>query len=93
MGNAFPTVWSSLFGVGNNGGVNNISTSVMNAYQSYSYQAVGSMGININYTTEWIAGSYAGGRYDYDGVNEYRNSWRLTKHQGVPFTQYNYSKA
>jgi hypothetical protein len=93
MGNAFPTVWSSLFGIGNNGGVNNISTSVMNAYQSYSYQAVGSMGITTNYTTEWISGSYAGGRYDYDGVNEYRNSWRLTKHQGVPFTQYNYSKA
>ena len=42
MGNNFPTVWSTIFGSGNSGSVNNIVTTVGNVYQNYSYQSVAS---------------------------------------------------
>ena len=90
MGNNFPTVWSTIFGSGNSGSVNNIVTTVGNVYQNYSYQSVASWSNNTTlYTTQWILGQ---DRQSWYGTSEYNNSWRLTKHQGIPFTQYNYSK-
>lgn len=90
MGNNFPTVWSTIFGSGNSGSVNNIVTTVGNVYQNYSYQSVASQSNNTTlYTTQWILGQ---DRQSWYGTSEYNNSWRLTKHQGIPFTQYNYSK-
>ena len=91
MGNAFPTVWSTIFGTGNSGSTNNITTSVADGYKNYSYQSVASWsGNNYSYTTRWIGGMNNTG---YLGTSEYTNGWRLTKHQGIPFTKYNYSKA
>ena len=92
MSNEFPTVWSNIFGSGNSGSVNNIVTTVANSQQNYSYQAVGSYtGGDISYTTQWIAGQNQINVYYY--TQHQQNGWRLTKHQGIPFTQFNYSKA
>ena len=91
MGNNFPAVWGNIFGSGNSGSVNNVVTSVANVYQNYSYQAVSRYSNNnYVYSTEWVAGQ---NRDSWYGTSEYRNGWRLTKHQGIPFTQFNYSKA
>ena len=91
MSNEFPTVWSNIFGSGNSGSVNNIVTTVANSQQNYSYQAVGTYsGGDISYTTEWEPG-YNQTYVYYTSHNT--NGWRLTKHQGIPFTQFNYSKA
>ena len=91
MSNEFPTVWSNIFGSGNSGSVNNIVTTVANSWQNYSYQAVGNYsGGDISYTTEWEPG-YNQPYVYYTSHNT--NGWRLTKHQGIPFTQFNYSKA
>ena len=93
MGNAFPTVWSNIFGSGNNGSKNNIITNYANNDRSISYQSVGSGYENVTYTTQWIAGYYRNQDWYYSTTTEITNSWRLTKHQGIPFTQYHYSKA
>ena len=91
MSNAFPTVWSNIFGSGNSGSANNIVTTCANVEQNYSYQAVASYSSNTtSYNTQWILGC---NRTEWYGTNEYTNGWRLTKHFGIPFTQYNYSKA
>ena len=91
MGNNFPAVWGNIFGSGNSGSVNNVVTTVGNVYQNYSYQAVGSYsGGDISYTTRWELG-YNQNYVYYTSHNN--NGWRLTKHQGIPFTQFNYSKA
>ena len=91
MSNAFPTVWSNIFGSGNSGSTNNIVTTCANVEQNYSYQAVASYSSNTtSYNTQWIPGC---NRSNWYGTNEYNNGWRLTKHFGIPFTQYNYSKA
>ena len=91
MSNAFPTVWSNIFGSGNSGSANNIVTTCANVEQNYSYQAVASYSSNTtSYNTQWIPGC---NRTEWYGTNEYTNGWRLTKHFGIPFTQYNYSKA
>lgn len=91
MSNAFPTVWSNIFGSGNSGSANNIITTCANVEQNYSYQAVASYSSNTtSYNTQWIPGC---NRTEWYGTNEYTNGWRLTKHFGIPFTQYNYSKA
>ena len=39
---------------------------------------------------EWVTGSY--NDPSYWNTVQYNNAWRLTKHQGVPFTKFNYSK-
>lgn len=93
---SFPTVWTSLAGSGNEAGPNNITTSVnTSSANNYSYQNIGEYdGVSgYNYTNQWIAGAYNsqdGGFY----INEtqYRNAWRLTKHQGIPFTKFKYAK-
>lgn len=91
MSNAFPTVWSNIFGSGNSGSANNIVTTCANVEQNYSYQAVASYSNNTtSYNTQWVPGC---NRTEWYGTNEYTNGWRLTKHFGIPFTQYNYSKA
>jgi hypothetical protein len=91
MSNEFPTVWGNIFGSQNSGSVNNVVTTVGNVYQNYSYQAVGSYsGGDISYTTRWELG-YNQNYVYYTSHNN--NGWRLTKHQGIPFTQFNYSKA
>ena len=92
--NQFPSVWSNIVGSGDNAGVNNITTSInQSAANNYSYQRTqqydgGSGG--YTYSNEWITGSY--NDPSYWNTVQYNNAWRLTKHQGVPFTKFNYSK-
>ena len=90
MGNSFPTVWNTIFGSGTFGSVNNPVTSVANSQFNYSYQSVATYSSQISYNTQWVAGQ---NRTVWYGTSEYLNGWRLTKHQGIPFTQFNYSKA
>lgn len=93
-GSSFPSVWSSIVGSGEDAGVNNITTSVnTSAANNYSYQRTqqydGSSSGYI-YNNEWVTGSYSDPSYWNN--TQYRNAWRLTKHSGVPFTKFNYSK-
>lgn len=92
--NQFPSVWSNIVGSGDNAGVNNITTSInQSAANNYSYQRTqqydGSSG-GYTYSNEWVTGSY--NDPSYWNTIQYNNAWRLTKHQGVPFTKFNYSK-
>lgn len=92
-GNKFPTVWSALGGSEHNSGVNNIPTTVNQSYnQNYSYQCVGRYSnSSYEYPYQWIYGAQT----DPTGWSitpAYNNAWRYTKHQGIPFTQFNYSK-
>ena len=91
--NSFPSVWSSIVGSGDNAGPNNITTSVnTSSANNYSYQRTSEYsGSSYNYKNEWIVGSYSDNG-NYQNTEQYRNAWRLTKHQGVPFVKFNYSK-
>lgn len=90
--NQFPSVWSNIVGSGDNAGVNNITTSInSSAANNYSYQRTQQYsGSEYTYQNEWVAGSY--NDPSYWNTVQYNNAWRLTKHQGVPFTKFNYSK-
>lgn len=92
--NNFPSVWSNIVGSGDNAGANNITTSVnTSSANNYSYQRTqqyeGSTG-GYTYSNDWVVGSYNDPAY-WNTI-AYNNAWRLTKHQGVPFTKFNYSK-
>ena len=93
-GNNFPAVWNSVVGSGDNAGVNNITTSInSSAANNYSYQRTSeydSSTSGYTYKNEWITGSYTDP--SYWNTTQYRNAWRLTKHQGIPFTKFDYSK-
>lgn len=90
--NQFPSVWSNIVGSGDNAGVNNITTSInSSAANNYSYQRTQQYdGSGYTYKNEWITGSY--NDQSYWNTTPYNNAWRLTKHQGIPFTKFNYSK-
>lgn len=90
---SFPSVWSSIVGSGDSAGPNNITTSVnTSAADNYSYQRI-SEWASSSYTfkNSWIYGKYEDDQ-NYQNTTQYRNSWRLSKHQGVPFVKFNYSK-
>lgn len=93
-GNSFPVVWTNIVGSGDDAGVNNITTSInSSAANNYSYQRTSQYSGDTSgyiYTNEWVTGSYTDS--SYWNTTQYRNAWRLTKHQGVPFTKFNYSK-
>ena len=88
MNYAFPAVWKSLAGDGFNGTVDNITTTVTGtasdadnySYQVYTYNTeqrkVWTYG---TYTTNWSSSSRAS-----------LNTWRYTKHQGIPFVEFVY---
>lgn len=91
--NSFPSVWSSIVGSGDNAGPNNITTSVnTSSANNYSYQRTSEYSeSSYNYKNKWIVGSYSDNG-NYQNTEQCRNAWRLTKHQGVPFVKFNYSK-
>ncbi len=90
-GNQFPVVWSEIVGSGNSAGVNNMTTSAnQSAENNYSYQKVASNTWPLTYSNQWICGG--NDPQDYINQDVKKNAWRLTKHQGVPFTKFNYSK-
>ena len=93
---SFPVEWSNILGSGNNAGPNNITTSInTSADNNWSYQNISTYdGVSgyIN-TNMWIEGAYNSISGDfYNNFESYRNAWRLTKHRGIPFTKFNYSK-
>lgn len=90
--NQFPTVWTNLVGSGDNAGPNNIVTTVnASAANNYSYQRTQQYsGTSYSYTNEWVVGSHED--TSYLNTTAYQNAWRLTKHQGIPFTKFNYAK-
>lgn len=89
----FPTVWTSLVGSGTNSGPNNIVTSVNNSEsENYSYQCIASYSSSITtYVDKWIEGDY--NTNDYYEAEPKKNAWRFTKHKGIPFVQFKYSKS
>lgn len=90
--NQFPTVWTNIVGSGTDAGPNNITTTVNTTEaNNYSYQRTQTYsGSDYVYSNTWIIGSYNDSQY-WNTI-QYNNAWRLTKHQGVPFTKFNYSK-
>ena len=90
--NQFPTVWSNIVGSGTDSGPNNITTTVNTTEaNNYSYQRTQTYsGSGYVYSNTWIIGNYTDPAYW--NTTQYNNAWRLTKHQGIPFTKFNYSK-
>lgn len=88
MGTNFPSVWANI--ANNQNTTTTINTS--SNYNSYSYQ---SMCTDYNCTAhryEWIPGrTFTNNSYDVN-MYQYIAAWRVTKHQGVPFTQFTYNK-
>lgn len=91
--NNFPSVWSSIVGSGDSSGANNITTSVnTSATDNYSYQRISEwVSSSYTYKNMWVYGKYEDDQ-NYQNTTEYRNAWRLTKHYGIPFVKFNYSK-
>lgn len=88
MGTNFPSVWANI--ANNQNTTTTINTS--SNYNSYSYQ---NMCTDYNCTAhryEWIPGrTFTNNSYDAN-MYQYIAAWRVTKHQGVPFTQFTYNK-
>lgn len=88
MGTNFPSVWANI--ANNQNTTTTINTS--SNYNSYSYQ---SMCTDYNCTAhryEWIPGrTFTNNSYDAN-MYQYIAAWRVTKHQGIPFTQFTYNK-
>ena len=88
MGTNFPSVWANIASNQNTSTTINASSN----YNSYSYQ---SMCTDYNCTAhryEWIPGrTFSNNAYDAN-MYQYIAAWRVTKHQGVPFTQFTYNK-
>ena len=88
MGTNFPSVWANI--ANNQNTTTTINTS--SNYNSYSYQ---SMCTDYNCTAhryEWIPGrTFTNNSYDVN-MYQYIAAWRVTKHQGIPFTQFTYNK-
>lgn len=87
-------VWNNIVGSNNTGTANNIVTS--RPYDSgsddnnYSYQTYSPDYTNTNYVNIWMEGNYS--EWNYYEYEAQMKAWNYTKHQGLPFTQFNYSK-
>lgn len=88
MGTNFPSVWSNIAN-------NQNTTTTINAssnYNSYSYQSMCTDYSCAAHRYEWVPGKkFAVNSYDLNQY-QYEAAWRVTKHQGVPFTQFTYNK-
>lgn len=88
MGTNFPSVWSNI------ASSQNTTTTVNNSsnYNSYSYQSMCTDYNCVAHKYQWIPGK----KFTIDSYNQnqyqYEAAWRITKHQGVPFTQFTYNK-
>lgn len=88
MGTSFPSVWANIANRQN-------TTTTINAssnYNSYSYQNMCTNNTCDSHIYQWIPGkTFTSNSWDINQY-EYEAAWRLTKHQGVPFTQFTYNK-
>lgn len=88
MGTNFPSVWTNI--ANNQNTTTTINTS--SNYNSYSYQSMCTDYSCTAHRYEWIPGrTFSNNSYDVN-MNQYEAAWRVTKHQGVPFTQFTYNK-
>ena len=88
MGTNFPSVWANI--ANNQNTTTTINTS--SNYNSYSYQSMCTDQMCTAHRYEWIPGrTFSNNSYDVN-MNQYEAAWRVTKHQGVPFTQFTYNK-
>lgn len=88
MGTNFPSVWANI--ANNQNTTTTINTS--SNYNSYSYQSMCTNYSCEAHRYEWIPGrTFSNNSYDVN-MNQYEAAWRVTKHQGVPFTQFTYNK-
>ena len=88
MGTNFPSVWANI------ASNQNTSTTINNSsnYNSYSYQNMCTDYSCTAHRYEWIPGkTFSNNAYDAN-MYQYIAAWRVTKHQGVPFTQFTYNK-
>ena len=86
----FPTAWENL------AKSQNMSTSMASSTQAeYSYQKVyKSWNTSGDFNYKWYTGKYYDTSTYYSGdMDALKAAWKLTKHQGIPFTQYNYKKS
>lgn len=88
MGTNFPSVWANI--ANNQNTTTTINTS--SNYNSYSYQSMCTDYSCTAHRYQWIPGrTFSNNSYDVN-MNQYEAAWRVTKHQGVPFTQFTYNK-
>lgn len=88
MGTNFPSVWTNIANNQNTTTTINTSTN----YNSYSYQSMCTDYSCTAHRYEWIPGrTFSNNSYDVN-MQQYKAAWRVTKHQGVPFTQFTYNK-
>ena len=88
MGNNFPSVWTNI--ANNQNTTTTINTS--SNYNSYSYQSMCTDYSCTAHRYQWIPGrTFSNNSYDVN-MYQYEAAWRVTKHQGVPFTQFTYNK-
>ena len=88
MGTNFPSVWANI--ANNQNTTTTINTS--SNYNSYSYQSMCTDYSCTAHRYEWIPGrTFSNNSYDVN-MYQYESAWRVTKHQGVPFTQFTYNK-
>lgn len=88
MGTNFPSVWANI--ASNQNTTTTINTS--SNYNSYSYQNMCTDYSCTAHRYEWIPGrTFSNNAYDTN-MYQYIAAWRVTKHQGVPFTQFTYNK-
>lgn len=88
MGNNMPDVWKELFNVGNNITTEQYTGGSNNESDNYGYSIYG----NPEFSGNWYFG-----KPGYEISNSWNYSyrekiWRLNKHKGIPFTQYEYAK-
>lgn len=88
MGTNFPSVWANI--ANNQNTTTTINTS--SNYNSYSYQNMCTDYSCTAHRYKWIPGrTFSNNAYDAN-MYQYIAAWRVTKHQGVPFTQFTYNK-
>lgn len=88
MGTNFPSVWSNIANNQNTSTTINTSSN----YNSYSYQSMCTDYTCNTHIYQWIPGKkFAVDSYNWN-QDQYEAAWRVTKHQGVPFTQFTYNK-
>lgn len=91
---AFPIGWSNLVNFTNSTSAqgNNITTTVGSTQNNYSYQITYTDYNQSETTAQWMEGAPITNSYWSQQQLAAQNAWRLTKHIGLPFTQFNYSK-
>ena len=85
--NQFPAVWNQVSELGYNNITTSVNTSENENYAYLRFATWGNSGAEYSY--QWLVGDWEG---DDWVENTNINAWRLSKHKGIPFTQFSYAK-